>query len=146
MSLLRYEPWNTLSRLHRQIDDVFGTLAAGQTRSEEAVEWIPAVDIQEQDDRFIVRADVPGVQTKDLSVTADKNVLTVRGRREFDHTEQQNVYARRERLAGRFARRFTLPDNVDPAQITARHAHGVLELTIPKTRAAEPRRVAVETH
>jgi len=149
MALLRYEPWSTFGRLHRQIDQLFGaalTPAADAAEAAQEVAWIPAVDIHEETDRFIVRADLPGVASKDISVTADQGVLTVSGQRGAESREQHKGYARIERAEGSFLRRFTLPESVKADEISARHSNGVLELTIPKAKAAEPRRVAVETH
>jgi HSP20 family protein len=147
MALLRYEPWNTMERLHRQIYQVFGdTFATPAANAEATVEWAPAVDIHEEPDRFVVQADLPGVESKDLNVTADNGVLTISGQRRSEQREQHKGLSRLERVAGSFLRRFTLPENVKTDDIRARHANGVLEVTIPKVQAPEPRRVAIETH
>lgn len=147
MALLRFEPWNTMERLHRQIDQIFGdTFSTPAANGQGTVDWIPAVDIHEEPDKFVVRADLPGVESKDLNVTADNGVLTVSGQRRSEQREQHKGFARLERVEGSFLRRFTLPENVRSDDIRARHANGVLEVTIPKTQAPEPRRVAIETH
>lgn len=147
MTLVRYEPWHVMDRLHRQIDQIFGdTFAAPAATGESSVAWIPTVDIHEEPDKFVVRADLPGVEPKDISITAENRVLTLRGERHFEHRENQKGFERLERVEGSFLRRFTLPDNVQEEQIKARHVNGVLEVTIPKLPAAEPRRVSVETH
>jgi len=150
MALLQYEPWNMMARLHRQIDqllaDGFNAPASAGTAG---ASWTPAVDIHEEADKFVVRADLPGVESKDISVTAEKGVLTVSGQRQSEQQrerEQHRGYARIERADGSFVRRFTLPESVKTDEISARHHNGVLELTIPKARAPEPRRVSVETH
>jgi len=93
-----------------------------------------------------VLADLPGVEPKDIEITAENNVLTLRGRRQFERRENQKGFERLERVSGTFLRRFTLPDNVQTDQIKARHNNGVLEVSIPKVAAPEPRRVSVETH
>ncbi len=147
MALLRYEPWNTMARLHRQIDQIFGdTFSAPAASGEGTVAWIPAVDIHEEPDKFVVQADLPGVESKDISVTADNGVLTLGGRRRSEQREQSKGCSRLERVEGAFLRRFTLPDNVKSDDIRAHHSNGVLEVTIPKVQAPEPRRVNVETH
>ncbi|HEY6452631.1 MAG TPA: Hsp20/alpha crystallin family protein [Steroidobacteraceae bacterium] len=147
MTLVRYEPWHVMDRLHRQIDQIFGdTFAAPAATGESSVAWIPTVDIHEEPDKFVVRADLPGVEPKDISITAENRVLTLRGARHFEHRENQKGFERLERIEGSFLRRFTLPDNVQEEQIKARHVNGVLEVTIPKLPAPEPRRVSVETH
>jgi len=147
MTLIRYEPWNVLDRLHRQVDQIFGDgFAAPAANGNAAVSWIPSVDVQEESDKFTVRADLPGVEPKDISITADNRVLTLRGERRFERNENQKGFERLERVEGTFLRRFTLPNNVQDDQIKARHVNGVLEVTIPKVPTPEPRRVSVETH
>jgi HSP20 family protein len=146
MTLLRYEPWGVVARLQRQFERSFGEAANAGANGENQVAWIPSVDIHQEADKFVVRADLPGVEPKDISVTAENGVLTVSGERKFERNKEQNGTARYERLEGRFVRRFTLPDSVQSDHIRARHSNGVLELTIPKVAAPEPRRVAVETH
>jgi len=147
MTLVRYEPWNVMDRLHRQIDQIFGdSFAVPAATGETDVSWTPSVDIHEYPEKFVVTADLPGVESKDIDVTADHGVLTLRGRRQFERRENQKGFERLERVSGAFLRRFTLPDNVQTDQIKARHNNGVLEVTIPKVAAPEPRRVSVETH
>ena len=144
MTLIRYEPWNVLDRLHRQVDQIFGDSFAAP--GDASVTWIPSVDVQEEADKFTVRADLPGVEPKDISITADNRVLTLRGERRFERKADQKGFERLERVEGPFLRRFTLPNNVQDDQIKARHVNGVLEVTIPKVPAPEPRRVSVEAH
>lgn len=147
MTLIRYEPWNVMDRLHRQIDQIFGdSFASPAASGENSVAWIPTVDIHEEPEKFVVRADLPGVDPKDISITAENRVLTLRGQRHFERSENQKGFERLERVEGSFLRRFTLPNNVQDDQIKARHVNGVLEVTIPKVAAPEPRRVSVETH
>jgi HSP20 family protein len=146
MTLLRYEPWGVVARLQRHFDQIPGDVAASTANGENHAAWIPSVDIHQQTDKFIVRADLPGVEPKDINVTAENGVLTVSGERKFERTEEQKGSSRFERVEGRFVRRFTLPDNVQTDNIRARHSNGVLELTIPKAVAPEPKRVTVETH
>ena len=154
MVLVRYEPWNAVDRLHRQIGHLFGGNVnapaangdAAEGNSAAAVNWVPSVDVFEQADSFVVRADLPGIEPKDIQITAEKGVLTVTGERKLERTDEQKAVSRLERVEGRFLRRFTLPDNVQTDAIRARHSNGVLEVTIPKTPVAEPKRVSVETH
>jgi len=136
MSVLRYEPWALLNRLHREFDQSLEAAARDAS-------WTPAVDIHEETQRFLVRADLPGVKPADIEVTADKGVLTLRGERQIDKKEVEGHYSRVERVAGKFVRTFTLPDNVQTDAITAQFKDGVLELTIPKIAKAEPRRIEV---
>jgi HSP20 family protein len=136
MSVLRYEPWALLNRLHREFDQSFEAAARDAS-------WTPAVDIHEEAERFLVRADLPGVKPTDIEVTADKGVLTLRGERQIDKKEVDGHYSRVERVAGKFVRTFTLPDNVQTDAIKAQFKDGVLELTIPKVAKVEPRRIEI---
>jgi len=147
MALLRYEPWGTMARLHRQIDQIFGdTFGAPAADGDKSVEWTPSVDVHEEPEKFVVQADLPGVESKDINVTADHGVLTISGQRRSQQREQREGFSRLERLEGAFLRRFTLPDNVNADEIRAQHTNGVLQVTIPKVRAPEPKRIAIDTH
>ena len=154
MVLVRYEPWSAVERLHRQIGQIFGGNIdapaangdAAQATEDAGATWSPSVDVFEQTDSFVVRADLPGVEPKDIQITAEKGVLSVTGERKLERPEDQKSVSRLERVEGRFLRRFTLPENVKTDDIRARHLNGVLEVTIPKLAAVEPKRVSVETH
>src|ERR1700723_4803106 len=88
MTLVSYEPWSFVNRLQRQLDQAFNTTSAGaETVSTQSVAWIPRVDVHEEADRFVVLADVPGVEAKDIDITAEKGVLTIRGERRTQSTE-----------------------------------------------------------
>lgn len=119
MTLTPYEPWQLVSRLQREFDRGFA--------------WLPTVDVAEDGERYIVRADLPGVEQKDIEITADKGVLTLRGVRHFEN-----------RGEAKFLRHFTLPENAVADEIRARHVNGVLEVSIPKQPKAEPKRILVE--
>jgi len=149
MTLVSYQPWTrSFNRLHRQIDQLFGeSLATPAADGTTSASWSPAVDVHEEASQFTVRADLPGVEPKDIQITADKGVLTIRGERHLEKREPQQVgFERYERVEGAFLRRFTLPDTVRADDIRARHTNGVLEVVIPKQPAAEPRRVNVEVN
>jgi len=101
------------------------------------------VDLQEENDRFILRADVPGVAAKDIEVSAEDGTLTVRGERPARERVSSDGFEHIERAAGTFLRRFTLPDSARAEAITARYADGVLEIEIPKQPRVETKRIAV---
>ena len=151
MALVRYEPWHVVNRLHHTLDQVFNNhfsndsaLSSPEASSSPSVSWVPRVDIHEEKDRFVVLADVPGVDPKDIDITADNGVLTVRGERKAEKRETENGYERIERVAGAFLRRFTLPEGANTEQIKAKQTNGVLEVTIPKTPAVQPRRISID--
>lgn len=137
MTVVRYEPWSLLNRLRRELDQSFDS--AGPVAS-----WTPAVDIHEEPKQFVVRADLPGVTPKDIEITAEKGVLSLRGSRDFEQKTDDGHYSRIERVSGKFVRTFTLPENVATDQINAKFKDGVLELTIPKIAKPEPRRIEVQ--
>jgi HSP20 family protein len=137
MTVVRYEPWALLNRLHREFDQNFEATARDAS-------WAPAVDIHEEAQRFVVRADLPGVKPADIEVTADKGVLTLRGERQIEKQQDDGHYSRVERVTGKFVRTFTLPENVQADAIKASFKEGVLELSIPKIAKAEPRRIEVQ--
>jgi HSP20 family protein len=141
MTVLRYEPWSLVNRLHRHFDEAFsGTADAADSAG---AWWIPQVDVHEEPERFAVLVDVPGVEPKDIEITAEKGVLTVRGERRAHGEEESGAYRRLERRSGKFLRRFTLPDSANLDAISAKHTHGVLEVTIPKQAKLQPRRIEV---
>jgi HSP20 family protein len=152
MALVRYEPWHVVNRLHQTLDQVFnnqfgndGALTSPEASSSPSVSWVPRVDIHEEKDRFVVLADVPGVDAKDIDITADNGVLTVRGERKVEKRETESGYERIERVSGSFLRRFTLPEGANTEQIKAKQTNGVLEVTIPKTPAVQPRRISIDS-
>ena len=145
MTLVSYEPWALVNRLHAQLGQAFNrTTDTTATTSAPSVSWIPRVDIYEEAERFVVLADVPGVEAKDIDITADKGVLTIRGERSAEKKEsEKNGYERVERTSGSFLRRFTLPDSANTESITAKQTNGVLEVSIPKHPQVQPRRISV---
>ncbi|MEJ2602247.1 MAG: Hsp20/alpha crystallin family protein [Gammaproteobacteria bacterium] len=144
MSLVTYEPWSLVNRLHRDLDNLMaGRLPADSESSSAVADWVPAVDISEEEDRFVLTADVPGVDPKDIEVSMENGVLTLSGKREFADRDEKNGYRRIERVSGTFFRRFTLPETADAEGITARSSHGVLEISIPKQPKVMPRRIDV---
>ncbi len=147
MNIIRYQPWTLMNRLHREIDQIFGDAYTPASADQQALaDWTPAVDVHEEADRYVVRADLPGVDSKDIQVTADDGVLTLRGTRATEKRTEAKGYERIERVSGSFLRRFTLPENVQAGEIRARHANGVLELSLPKQARVEPKRVAIEVN
>ena len=94
--------------------------------------------------RFVVRADLPGVEAKDIDVTAENGVLTLRGERRAEQRPARGGFERTERTFGTFLRRFALPDNVQADAIAAKHVNGVLEISVPKQPKIEPKRITIE--
>lgn len=145
MTLARYEPWTMLDELRR---DLTRAMEPGRVRGWRegdflSGQWTPAVDIHEQADKFLIEADIPGVDPKDIEVTMENGQLTIKGERAAESEEHEESFHRVERARGQFLRRFTLPDTADPEKIEAKADNGVLKVTIPKGEKAQPRKIAV---
>lgn len=107
-------------------------------------EWAPNIDVKEEDKRFVIHADVPGVKAKDIDVSMENNLLTIRGKRESEVKEEKANYLRVERFSGSFLRQFSLPDAVDQDHIEAKCTDGVLEIILPKSTQRLGRKITVK--
>lgn len=105
--------------------------------------WTPAVDVTEEVDSFVFRADLPGMSKDDIEVTIEDNVLTLSGERQADSETTHDGYRRRERSWGKFARQFSLPTNVDSTKVAAGFKNGVLEVRVPKSEASKAHKIKV---
>jgi len=141
----RYEPWGVLGQLQNEIDRLFENRMEPASRTELAAsDWVPAVDIKEEQDKYLIHADVPGVDPADIHVHLEAGVLTISGERKHERREAEKGYKRVERVSGNFFRRFSLPDTVDDERVTAKSANGVLEIVIPKSEKVRSRKISVE--
>jgi HSP20 family protein len=148
MALMPYDPFRMLDQLRDEMNKVFESrLARGGNDVSNVVtsEWVPAVDIREEVNRFVILADIPGVDSKDLEITMENGVLTIKGERGQATEEEREGYTRMERVRGTFYRRFTLPDTAESERISAKTKNGVLELVIPKHERVQPRKISVES-
>jgi HSP20 family protein len=109
-------------------------------------QWVPRVDVKEEKDRFVLYADLPGIDPDDIEVSMDKGILTIKGERGSESTQETDRFSRIERSYGSFHRRFALPDSADPEGIQAHGRNGVLEIVIPKRPESAPRRIQVGRH
>jgi HSP20 family protein len=142
MTTVRYEPWSLLNQLQRELERSFeGTRAGADTAA--TAEWVPAVDIKEEADRYILWADLPGVSPNGIDITMENGVLTLKGHRETEATHRRDGLKRVERVSGGFYRRFSLPDTADADGISARCNNGVLEISIPKKSSVQPKKIVV---
>ena len=149
MALMRYQPagnrFGGLSQLHNEINRLFDTLGGYDEEGTPATDWTPAVDVIEEEDRYLLHADVPGVDPNDIEITLENGLLTIRGQRQAQKEENRAGFRRVERSYGSFFRRFTLPDTADAEKISAESRNGVLELVIPKQEKTQPRRITVKS-
>lgn len=147
MSLNRTIAWHHApGALQEELRQTFDRFFAADDQSNVVTsQWAPRVDIREEDKRFVILADVPGIDPAQIEVSMDKGILTIKGERKDEPAEQGGKYTRMERARGVFHRRFALPDSADAEGITATGRHGVLEIAIPKRAESAPRRIAINT-
>jgi HSP20 family protein len=145
MSLIRYQPGQRLLQDEiKQVFEKFFNEGDGDASSVVTSQWIPRVDIREEADRFVIFADLPGLDPKDIEVSMDKGILTIRGERNAEARTENERFSRIERAHGVFHRRFALPESANPEGISATGRHGVLEIAIPKRPETTPRRIQVQ--
>jgi HSP20 family protein len=142
MALVRYEQNNPFDQFNNEINRFFNATRKPRTASQERG-WMPAVDIREESDRFVLSADVPGVERKDIEITLEDGVLTLKGERHAETEEKREGFQRRERVHGTFIRQFNLPDTVNAENISATIKEGVLHIEIPKQDKPEARKITV---
>jgi HSP20 family protein len=143
MAMMRYEPWSLMNQLNREMNQFFRVPQEGNG-SETVSDWLPSVDIKENEHSYVLHADIPGVDPKDIEINMEDGVLTISGERHKDEEVEGEHYKRVERVRGSFYRRFNLPDTADAERISAKSSLGVLEITIPKQEKLKPRRIVVE--
>ncbi len=149
MALVRWEPVRELTSIQNEMNRLFNTFfdtpTAGTGGNGNTLRrWIPAMDLVETEDHFVLKADLPGLTEADVNVEVEDNVLTVSGERKAEHEDKREGYVRVERSYGSFRRSLTLPEGVDPEAVSASFDKGVLEVRIPKPEERKPRRVAIQ--
>jgi len=146
--ITRFRPWAGQHPQHnefqRMIDRFFADYENADQSDVVTSQWAPRVDIREEDKRFVIEADIPGVDPKDIEVHMDKGILSIRGERKSEQEVDEGNYTRVERSRGVFHRRFALPDSADPEGISAKGRHGVLEISIPKRPETTPRKIEIK--
>jgi len=144
----RYEPLSLLTQMQQDLNRLFPDWFNYNRRLGESTvetsQWAPRVDIKEEPGRFVVLADLPGVDPKDIEITMENQILCIKGHKVTETQAQKDDYARKERFEGRFYRQFTLPETGDSDHITANCRQGVLEIEIPKKEQVKPRRIEIK--
>jgi HSP20 family protein len=147
MALIRWEPARELQSMQSEMNRLFGTFFDSTTPRNSGRaslrRWIPAMDVVETDDHYVLRADLPGLSEGDVSVELEDNVLTIAGKRSTEHEERKNGYHRVERSYGSFSRSVALPEGVDADGIQANFDKGVLEVKVAKPEQIKPHKVAI---
>ncbi len=138
-----------LEDIQNRIWSAFKPATSRRNDGEEAValsEWAPLVDIAEDDEEFLITAELPAVRKEDVRVTLENGMLTISGERRFEKEEKGRKYHRMERAYGSFSRMFTLPGGCDPAKVNAEFKDGVLMVHVAKSEAARPKQIEVKVH
>jgi HSP20 family protein len=153
MALVRWEPVRELHTIQQEMNRLFNTFfdapasasgnGNGNGTGTGARRWMPAMDLVETDEHFVLRADLPGLGEEDVTIEVAGDTLTLSGERAVEHEARKDGFYRLERATGTFARSLTLPDGVDPDAIAASFDKGVLEVRIPKPERRRPRRVEI---
>jgi HSP20 family protein len=146
MALVRWTPLGNLQSFQHEMNRMFDEFfrgGNGEAAGTELSSWTPAVDIHETDDGFVIKAELPGVSKDDVSIDVHQNTLTLRGQRKHEAEVKNERYHRVERAYGTFQRSFVLPAIVDQDKVQATYKDGVLELHLPKSEAAKPKRIAI---
>ena len=149
MALVRWDSSRELDTLQGEMNRLFAsffdtpTARGGNGNGGATRRWIPAMDLVETKDDFVLRADLPGIGEDDVSIEIENSVLTISGERTTEHEERHEGYYRVERATGSFARSLSLPEGIDPDAVTAAFDNGVLTVRVPKPVQAKARRVKI---
>jgi HSP20 family protein len=145
MAIVRWEPLRELSTLQNEMNRLFNTVFDAPTPSNGGTlrRWMPAMDLVETDEHFVLRADLPGLSEEAVNIEVEDRVLTISGERNAEHETSKEGYHRVERAFGSFSRSLTLPEGVDAESVTAAFDRGVLEVRIPKPEQRKPRKISI---
>jgi HSP20 family protein len=144
MTLVNWSPFREIEDLFNQYNRLLARPTAGERENGQVVQWRPTANISETDREYIIRAELPEVEKKDIEVTVHEGVLTVKGERRLERKDDSEKHHRIESFYGSFARSFTLPSDVDESGIVAETKDGVLTVRLPKSEAAKPRAIEVK--
>ena len=146
-TIVRWDPLKEMTTLQHRMNRVFEETWGRTRRAEEDYvtgSWMPAVDVRETKEAVEIQAELPGIDPKDVNVSVEGGVLTIKGSRQFEKATEGETYHRVERAYGSFERSFTLPTNVDPEKINAAFRQGLLLLTLPKREEAKPKAISIK--
>lgn len=146
MSLIKYEPNCARGQFPATLGSVFNDFFPGVFSHWDvpSLTFRPAVDVVEEDDRVILKADMPGMDKGDVKVVVQDGRLSIEGSRKESHDEKSQGFTRSERFVGNFSRSFNLPTWADASKISANYKNGVLEVLIPKTEKARPKEIEIQ--
>lgn len=138
------DPFDELMPVRNRLDRLFSKLLEKDEEPMITAKWTPVTDILETKDAYIIRAELPGIDEKDINIEIENGILTLRGERKFESKTEEKDFRRIERTYGNFFRSFTLPQNVNADKITAAFVNGVIEVVVPKKEEAKPKKITLE--
>ena len=147
-AITRWDPFRELDELQSRLSTLFGRAALRKNGAKDealaVAEWAPLVDIVEDDNEYLIKAELPEVKKDEVKVTVQDDVLTITGERQYEKEEKEKKYHRVERAYGSFARSFTLPEDADGEKVAAEFKDGVLKVHLPKSEKARPKSIEVK--
>ena len=146
MNLVRWNPFNEMVDLRNRMNRLFGDslLPAFEGREDLSLSrWNPAVDIYEDDDAIVIKAELPGIDKDNITIDVKGRVLTLKGERNSENEVKEENFYRRERVYGKFERAFTLPAGIDPETVKADFKDGVLKIDLPKPEEEKPKQITI---
>ena len=145
MAIVRWEPLREFSTLQNEMNRLFNTVfdSPAPAGNGGLRRWMPAMDLVESGDHFVLRADLPGLSEEDVNIEVEDRVLTISGERKAEHQVDKDGFHRIERAFGTFSRSLTLPEGIDPEAVQAGFDRGVLEVRIPKPEERKPRKITI---
>jgi HSP20 family protein len=143
MALIRWDPGREVDTLQTEMNRVFDAFFGRPGNGNNAQRWVPAMDLVEDKNALVLRADLPGLSEDEVNIEVKDGVLTISGERKTEEKKEEEGYYRVERAFGRFSRSLSLPDGIDPEQVKAKFDNGVLEVRIPKPEERKPHRVSI---
>jgi HSP20 family protein len=145
MAIVRFEPFRNLAAAQNEFERLFrGALAPVMGEEEASTRtWAPPVDIYENGDNLVLKAELPGINPDDVEIRVEDNTLYLKGERKFEKEVKEQSYHRVERTYGTFTRTFSLPNSVDADKVSANYKDGVLTLTMPKREEAKPKTIKI---
>jgi len=152
MAIERWRPWDEFREMERWMDEMMRRPLLAWRRPltwwripTEAMGWVPSVEMYEKEDKFVVRAELPGMKKEEIDVSVVGNTLTISGERKAETEVKEEDYYRCELCYGKFSRSISLPAAVDAAKVDASYENGILEITLPKIEAAKPKKITIKT-
>lgn len=143
MSLVRWNPWKEMEELLDRYNSAVNLPQAGGQELIQQGEWVPKVDISETENEFVIKAEIPDVDKKDVKVSVENGILSIQGERKQEKEEEGKTFHRIERQYGMFSRSFSLPGTVSTENIKANFKDGMLNITLEKVEEAKPKAIEV---